>query len=262
MSTQALSFTRGLKVQIRVIYGIMVRDLMLRYGRDNLGFLWVFIEPMLLCIGVLIIYSLLRGDEHGVAVVALTLSGYMPLTLWRHLTNNAVNLYRRSTSVLYHRVITLYDMFFARMIMEFAGSTCAFLVIYLTLLSFGLTEPIRDPGLLIAGWFFLGLYGVSVAIIFAAMTEYWEVAEKFMGPFQYLTVPLSGAFFLVDWLPRPAQDAIWFNPLTHCFEMIRAGYFGDEIVTHYDLWYPAIWVIPNLYIGLRWTQSARARIHL
>lgn len=235
---------------------------MLRYGRDNLGFLWVFVEPMLLCIGVLIIYSVVRGNEHGVAVVSLTLSGYMPLTLWRHLTQNSVMLYRRSTSVLYHRFITLYDIFFARMIMEFAGSTCAFLVIYMTLLALGLTEPVRDLGTLVGGWLLLWFFGVSSACLFAAMTESWEVTEKLMGPFQYLTVPLSGAFFLVDWLPRGAQDFIWFNPLTHCFEMVRSGYFGDEVVTHYVVWYPLLWAMTQFYIGLRWTEAARKRIHL
>jgi ABC-type polysaccharide/polyol phosphate export permease len=40
---------RGVKVQARVLRALMIRELMMRYGRGNIGFLWLVLEPMLLC---------------------------------------------------------------------------------------------------------------------------------------------------------------------------------------------------------------------
>ena len=42
------SFMVALKVQLRVIGALILRELHTRYGRENVGYLWMFLEPMLL----------------------------------------------------------------------------------------------------------------------------------------------------------------------------------------------------------------------
>ena len=82
-------YWRGLKVQARVVNALMIRELMMRYGRANIGFLWLILEPMILCGGVIGLRWFIQShEEHGISLVAFLLSGYMPLTLWRHLTNS------------------------------------------------------------------------------------------------------------------------------------------------------------------------------
>jgi ABC-type polysaccharide/polyol phosphate export permease len=97
-------YWRGLKLQARVLNALMIRELMMRYGRGNIGFLWLIVEPMILCAGVIgLRWMIQEHQEHGVPLVALLLSGYMPLTLWRHLTNRGIFLLRRNMGMLYHR---------------------------------------------------------------------------------------------------------------------------------------------------------------
>src|SRR5262245_54023087 len=85
------TLSRGLAVQARCLKALMIRDMMMRYGRANIGFLWVILEPMILTAGVMAIWSLIRPPyEHGVQIVAIVLTGYMPLTLWRHIANAGV----------------------------------------------------------------------------------------------------------------------------------------------------------------------------
>src|SRR5580698_2944424 len=113
-------FWRGLIVQRRVLHALMVRELMMRYGRGNIGFLWIVLEPMILCAGVIGLRWLIQGhQEHGLSLVAILLSGYMPLTLWRHLTNRGVFLLRRNIGLLYHRSVTLLDTVLMTMFLEF-----------------------------------------------------------------------------------------------------------------------------------------------
>lgn len=257
-SDQALR--KGLAVQIRSIKALMIRDMMVRYGRNNIGFLWVVLEPMILTAGVLVMFSSIKSTyEHGTHVVALVLTGYMPLTLWRHTTNNGIFLLRRSAGILYHRKLTLLDAFAARMALEVIGTTTALLAVYGVLLSAGIIEPIVDLGLFMLAWTILAFLGSGLALVFAAVSEYSESSEKFMAPFQYMMVPLSGVFFLVDWLPATAKDLILYNPLTNCIEMFRAGFFGEHLQTHYSVWYPAAWAAFLWLAGLALLELARQR---
>src|SRR5215510_5657944 len=95
----------GWTIQARNIHALMLRDVATRYGRDNIGFVWVVLEPMILTVGVMIVWSAIAvgGHKEGVTLVEFVLTGYIPLTLWRHLTNSMVLIFRRSVPLLYHR---------------------------------------------------------------------------------------------------------------------------------------------------------------
>jgi capsular polysaccharide transport system permease protein len=241
----------------------MIRELMTRFGRDNLGFLWVFIEPMLLCVGVMSLWSLIKSPfEHGLQLVGLVLTGYMPLTLWRHLTSSAgVRPFSRSAGLLYHRHVTLLDTFFTRIFLEFAGTTTAFVMVSAVLIATGLVDPPQDIGLVAGGWMLMASLSIGAALTIAIITEYFEIAEKFVPVFQYLMLPLSGCFFMVDWLPSYAQDAIWYNPQVHCFELIRAGFFGSSVTTFYSAWYPAVSGVALFALGIGFVERARDHLH-
>jgi capsular polysaccharide transport system permease protein len=241
----------------------MIRELMMRFGRDNLGFLWVFIEPMLLCVGVMFLWSIIKSPfEHGLQLVPLVLTGYMPLTLWRHLTLSAgVRPFSRSAGLLYHRHVTLLDTFFTRIFLEFAGTTTAFVMVSAVLIVADLVDPPQDFGLVAGGWMLMALLSTGVALITAILTEYFEIAEKFIPVLQYLMLPLCGCFFMVDWLPSYAQHAIWYNPQVHCYEMIRDGFFGTLVTTLYSPWYPAVWGIGLFCLGIGFVERMRDYIH-
>src|SRR5262245_43972077 len=242
---------RGFSVQTRCLKALMIRDMMMRYGRANIGFLWVILEPMILTAGVMGIWSLIRPPyEHGIQIVAIVLTGYMPLTLWRHITNAGVTAFRRNIGLLYHRHVTLIDTLLARTLLEFAGTTCALLVVYGVLLSADIVEGMADPGLAAMAWLLMGLLSAGVAVNFAVLTEYSEVTERFIQPFQYLMLPLSGTFFMVEWLPTLGRELIWYNPTVHCYEMFRAGFFGEGVNTYYDAWYPLLWSLLLLFAGI------------
>jgi ABC-2 type transport system permease protein/capsular polysaccharide transport system permease protein len=56
-------------------------------------------------------------------------------------------------------------------------------------------------------------------------------------PAAYLLFPLSGAVFLVDALPAAAQKYVLYIPMVSGVEMVRDGYFGNQIRAHYDVPY-------------------------
>lgn len=223
------------------IHAIIIRDLMTRYGRNHLGFVWVILEPMILCSGVMVIWSFIHEPVmHGIPILELVFTGYMPLTLWRHLTNPMPLILRRNSGVLYHRPVSHVDIQLSRSILEFLATSLGATIIYFFLWSTGLIEDMHRPDLVLAGWLYTGWYYGAMGVFIGAFTEYWELGEKFVQPANYLMLPLSGVFFMVDWMPNYAQHLLLLNPSVHCFEMIRAGFSGGALTTHYSLIYITI----------------------
>jgi capsular polysaccharide transport system permease protein len=255
------TLARGFKVQMRSINALVIRDMMLRYGRNNIGFLWIVLEPMLLTSGVMLVWSLAHKPmQHGLPVVALVLSGYMPLTLWRHTSNGGILIIRRSLATLYHRHLSMFDIVCARMFTELASVTLALMTVYGALLAFGIVQPVADPGYFVLGWLLMAGLGSAFALLAAGLSEMSESVDRFLQPIQYLILPISGTFFMVDWLPYHVQPWALYNPLVHCYEAFRAGLFGEGVQTHFNAWYPLAWIVVMVYVGFHTLDMARERV--
>lgn len=238
MRPTADSIFCGWRIQGRNIYALMMRDLMARFGRENIGFVWFVIEPILLSVGITFVWLLAGLNEKGgVKVVELVLTGYLPLTLWRHLTGPIMGIFRSSGPLLYHRRISLLDLLLSRLLLEFLGATVALLLFFGTLVITGAIEGIASLDYFVLGWFMMAWIGISTGMLIAVATERSEVAGRFIAPLQYINLPLSGSFIMVEWLPEAAQKFIMYHPLVHCFEVFRRGYFGERVPTHYDIPY-------------------------
>ncbi len=248
--TPASEFFEGCKTQARCPRALIICDMMVRYGRETIGFLWFILEPILLTGGVMLLWTLIRTNAgHGVQLVSFVMTGYIPLTVWRHITNSRVFIFRHRAATFYHRKISLIDALIARLALEFVGTTCALVIVYTILYLAGIMPPIYDPGLVAGGWILMALLSCGVAVVFAVMIEWSETFVRFIQLAQYLMIPISGCFFLVDWLPTYAQKQVWFNPTTHCYEMFRAGFFGDKVHMYYAPRYVLLCTLILAFIG-------------
>ncbi len=244
----------------RIIWALMLRELATRYGRDNLGFLWVIFEPLVFCVGVLILWRSIRGPyESGLEVIPFVMCGYMPTILVRHIVMYSINAVKINGGLLYHKSISVLDLFFARIILEFVGVTLSFALIFGVLLVFGLAPFPENLGLAYEGWFITAFVGAGLALMVGAISELVDVVERIVGVTLYILVPLSGTFFLADWLPPDARRFALLLPFLNCSEMIRAGVFGPSINPHYNVAYTLGCALVMTVIGLLIVRHVRAR---
>jgi capsular polysaccharide transport system permease protein len=66
-----------------------------------------------------------------------------------------------------------------------------------------------------------------------------ELVDRFWHPASCLLFPLSGAAFMVEWLPRAVADVVLWLPMIHAVELIREDFFSDAARTHHDMAYMA-----------------------
>jgi capsular polysaccharide transport system permease protein len=255
--TQIQSVNR-IRVQLRVVQALIIRNIMARYGRENFGYLWIVCEPMVLVGGVVTIWSVVHPNgNHGLPVAAFVLASYVPLTLWRYLSSTP-RLLSGNLGLLYHRRITVYDILIARALAEIAGVSAAGIVVYLLLLSTGFADLIAEPSLVLIGLLMMSLFGFGTGCLIAGLSERFPMTEFFVQPVQYFLLPLSGCFYMVSWLPPGVQQYVLAVPLVHIYEMTRAGFYGPSLETHYSVSYVCIWVLVLMASGLWAVSSARS----
>lgn len=229
---------RSAVIQGRVIYALLMREIMTRYGRHNIGFLWLFVEPMLFTTGVTTLWTIAKA-VHGsnLPIVAFALTGYSSVLLWRNMPARCIGAILPNLALMYHRNVRVMDIFLARLVLEAGGATISFVTLSLFYIYIGWLEPPVDVLKVIGGWCLIGWFGAALAIFLGALSEKSELVDKLWHPFSYLLFPLSGAAFIVDALPPVAQNYVLYVPMVNGVEIIREGYFGHLVRAHYDVQY-------------------------
>lgn len=237
-ASTAASLGHNLAVNRRVVGALLVREMLTRYGRHNIGFLWLFAEPMLFTIGVTALWTATKS-VHGsdLPIVAFALTGYSSVLLWRNMPGRCIGALWSNLALMYHRNIKVLDIYLARLLLEFGGATISFAVLAILFITIGILEPPEDFLQLVGGWLLLAWFGSALAILLGAMSHQSDLVDKLWHPASYLVFPLSGAAFMVDALPKVAQDLVLYIPMVHGVEIVREGWFGERARAHYDLGY-------------------------
>ena len=251
VAPQIAPIGRSAAIQGRVIFALLMREVLTRYGRHNIGFLWLFIEPMLFTTGVTILWTLAKA-VHGssLPIVAFALTGYSSVLLWRNMPSRCIGAIEPNLALMYHRNVRVIDVFLARLLLEAGGATISFVTLALFYIYVGWLEPPVDVLTVVLGWVLIAWFGAALAMTLGALGESTELVERLWHPAAYILFPLSGAAFMVDALPAGAQKYALYVPMVNGVEIVRDGFFGDHIRTHYDLPYLLGWCVALTVIAL------------
>lgn len=238
-ASHGTSLWQSLRIQQRVIGALLMREVLTRFGRHNIGFLWLFVEPMMFTAGVTVLWTFIRSGSGSIPIVAFALTGYSSVLLWRNMPSHSIGAVEPNRSLLYHRNVKVIDVYLARLLLEAVGATISFVVLTSIAVASGLIPGPEDILKVFAGWAMLTWFGFSLALFLAPLAEKISLIHKLWGPVSYILFPLSGVAFLVDALPPAAQDFLLLFPMVHGLELLRDGYFGSAFNAHYDIVYMA-----------------------
>lgn len=257
----AATLRRSLLIQARVLRALLLRELITRFGRRNLGVLWLVAEPMLFTVGVAAFW-IAAGFSRGsnLPIVAFAVTGYSSVLLWRNMTGHCVHAIQQNFNLLFHRNVRPLDVFVVRVALEAVGATASFSVLTLT---FVLADRMRlpvDSLRVLLGWLMLAWFGAALALAIGAASVFSDLVVRFWTPVSYLLFPLSGAAFMVSALPQGLQQIVLWFPMVHGLELLRDGYFGHIVATRYDLQYMAGFCLVLTLFGLLLLRIASRRV--
>lgn len=250
--------------QVSVIAALTQRELHTRFGRENIGYLWMIGEPLLLAsvISSLHTASMVGVSGKGMSPFAFTLLGYCLFIIYRGCWNRADHLFDNSTPLFYHRMIQPLDIIFARWIVEVLGCISALIVLMSIGIMLGIAQPPVRPLYLFFAAFLISWLGLGFSMLIAAYTYNSHLLSRFVHPISYFMMPLSGAFVTMSFLPEWARAYMVWNPMMAIFEIARYGQF--EIASDkYLYWQFAVGTCAiTTYWGLIAVRRLRPRMHV
>lgn len=249
--TADTTLKESFQIQKRVVKALILREMITRYGRNNLGFLWLFVEPLLVTMVFTVLWKFIRGHQiSSINIVAFMITGYPMLMLWRKTSSKTMGAVSANSGLLYHRNVRVIDLLLSRMILEIASVTVAQIAIMLLFIFIGWIELPADIFYMLIAWILMAFFAFGLGFVLYAISCKSEVFGKIWNAMGIVFMMASGVFYLVSSLPQQAQEIVLWIPMAHGTEMFRHGYFGATVVTMENPWYLALWDIILLLVGL------------
>jgi capsular polysaccharide transport system permease protein len=121
---------QSFSIQFRIVGALLMREVITRYGRHNIGFFWLFVEPMIFTIGVAALWSAFQTSHNvHIPIVAFAVTGYSSVLLWRNMPNRLVGAVGPNLALMFHRNVKVMDVYLARLALEAVGATMSFVVL-------------------------------------------------------------------------------------------------------------------------------------
>lgn len=260
VALRRVRLSRGWRIQLRVIHALMMREVITRFGRANLGVLWLIGEPMLFTAAVATLWKA-GGMSHGssLPIIAFAVTGYSSVLMWRNTVGRCNAAIQQNLNLLFHRNVKVLDILVSRILLECAGTFASFTILTLVLLMAEQMALPEDALKVAGGMLLLAWFSGALGLFIGAAASMSELVDRIWHPLSYVMLPLSGAVFMVEWLPERAREFVLLLPMVHCLELLREGYFGRVVQTHYDLGYVTVFCLVLTFAGLFLVDVASRR---
>ena len=264
----AQALKSAFEVQLRVVGALILREVLTRYGRKNIGFLWLFIEPMLFTLGIVIIRNIIMGNSAlnltnnqqffgSMSFAGFLMTGYSGFILFRNICNRIGSTSSGNKGLLYHRNIRILDLIFSRFILELAAVSASLIALTLAFHEFGLMSLPENILNVIIAWLLLAWFCFGFGLIVGYLMEASSFFDRIWPIILIVSLPFSGVIFMLNWLPANAQAFLSWFPLVNALEFLRESYFGPSIKAMYSITYLVSINLVLTFIGLTASRKIR-----
>ncbi len=235
-----------------VIQALLIREVKTRFGKYNLGFLWLLLEPLtsVLIIGVILAPFRSNGNE-DIPYAFFLLCGFLILKTLTGPMMSGMNAISANQGLLIFRQVEPIDTFIARFIFEILTSLFSFTTFCLVGAWIGI--PLSGSHLFEALYCFLTIWlmGSGLGIYLGIQAMKFKELEKVLG---FITRPLlfiSCVLYPLSVVPFEYQKFFLYNPLVHAIEYLRQSLFPVTYkVEQVNLIYPSLCALVSLSFGL------------
>ena len=242
----------GLQVIHASIRALLLRELQTRFGQYRLGYLWVFLEP-LLTIGIMVVLfgTVMQRTLPGMDYSVFLINGIIPFFMFRTGVTLAISATESNRGLFSYRPVKPIDALLARNILEFLLKFTAYIAFTAAFVWFGYSISFEQIPQLLGYWSLLFIFMLACSLIFVVIGDFSKELNKFLSVFFLILYFLSGILYSIHIIPVEYREYLLYNPLIHIFELMRHAVAPTySLVPGISLSYFLIWMIISLFIGL------------
>lgn len=252
---------RGLFVQWQVVHALILRETRTRFGAHQLGYLWALLGPIstIATFGVMM-FVLGKTAPLGDDIVTFLATGFLPFMFFRSVTSSGAVAIGANKALLFYPQVHPLDLILARAGLETATLGVVFVSILGTTALWKQTLVVDNLLNVLMGLLLAGGLGAGLGLVLCAASVFSKVIEKVANLVLRPIFWVSGVFFTANDLPPAARELILYNPVLHCTEMVRDGWYTSYSARYINIMYPLCWCIGLVFVGLTLERVARRRV--
>ncbi len=255
------SFLQQLKVQGRVLYGLLLREASLRQGHYRLGHLLVLTEVLWMSTVLGIIwYFIGHAPPYGDSAVFYMFTGMFPFTLFRMLHTRVSAALEANRGLLVYPVVRPVDTLLARAGLESAFQLVAFIIFTAAFVWIGYANFPARPVEMLAAIGMVILLGFGTGVSSMILRDLWSPWATINNMLVRVLFFVSGIFYQVEYLPPQIRDVLVWNPLVHAIEWVRYCIFSGYSTQILDREYLMFWALGASVFGLAMERLRRPRL--
>ena len=260
---QATVLMRGLGAQVRVIHALALRETRTRFGSNQLGYVWALLEPLFWIGTFAVLFTIAdRPAPGGMDLVPFLATGIIAYELVLKTADKGSQAINGNKALLFYPQVHTLDLILARTALEFATYGLVFVLI-VGAWAFTVPRARIDDVLVLVGAFGLsGLLGMGLGLVLCGLNVLSSTVDRIRGPLFRPLFWISGLFFSASSLPGYAREYLLYNPILHCIELARAGFFPAYDARYADPGYVALWIVALFFIGLTLERKVRHKVQL
>lgn len=204
----------------------MLREMATRYGASPGGYAWAVLEPL----GTLLILSLafsllLRNPSLGESFILFYATAFLPFNVFSGITNAMMHAMMFSKALLKYPAVKWMDAVLARFLLNALTLLLVSYILLVSIMWITGTRTVVDMPYVISAFALALALAFGIGTFNCAMRGLFPIYGTIWG---IVTRPLmiaSAVLYIMEDLPRFAQDILWYNPLVHITGLSRVGFY-------------------------------------
>ena len=257
--SQALK-SRG-ESYLHVLHALMLRDMRTRFGASLWGYAVIVLWPCTHVFALIAIYTFQKlpaplGDDRALFFA----SGAVPVLVFQYISREVMKAVISNRPLTYYPQVKLFDVIFARILVEIVTGFLALLVIISFLVCIGADPVPNNPFVAMCAYLAAIVLGIGIGTINVAIIGFfpgWLIGYALLSILLYVS---SGVMFLPSFLPDKIYYWMKYNPVLQLAEWMRSAYYpyaGLEV----DYLYIIMFGFSSITIGLLVVKHVVAKMN-
>lgn len=263
VTSEVKTLARGLVSQAEVVYAVILRETRTRFGDHHLGYMWALLEPSLMILTFYLLFALAgRHAPSDMDLIGFIATGILPYALFMSSVTRVADSINGNKGLLFYPHVQTLDLVYARWLLELITYTGVFILLMGGNAIYRQELHIDSSLLVIYGMLLASLLGTTLGLVLCSLALFSNVVERARGPILRPMFWISGIFFAANQLPDVHRERLLYNPLLHCVEYVRGGWYPSYDPVHADGAYVMCFILLFAAIGLPLERAVRHRIEV
>ena len=251
-----------LQIFVRNTFSMVLREMRSKFGEQKLSYAWALLEPLGWVLMMSLIFMAMGSHVPpvGDSFVLFFSTGLVPFSAFRDTGNVVRSAVKQNKPLLFFPIIKPIDAFVSRAVLELLTQITVFAIIVGTH-TFAYQAPLHADWVnVIIPFVLLAIMGFNIGIINCVIGAHFHAWEQIWGVISRPMFILSGIFFVADAMPSEVRAVLSWNPMMHCIEWLRTGFYPEFNSTFVDVGYVLSFTFGGLFVALVLERIFRNKI--